>query len=78
MIIHKRQVLDRGLDYLDLYLIHMPFGEYFGSWRAMEELYREGRIRAGHSAVECAAGRDRYPQICSQGAYERKSWYLGF
>ena len=46
MIIHKRQVLDRGLDYLDLYLIHMPFGDYFGSWRAMEELYREGRIRA--------------------------------
>ena len=46
MIIHKRQVLDRGLDYLDLYLIHMQFGDYYGSWRAMEELYREGRIRA--------------------------------
>lgn len=35
-----------GLDYLDLYLIHMPFGDYYGSWRAMEELYREGRVRA--------------------------------
>lgn len=35
-----------GLDYLDLYLIHMPFGDYYGSWRAMEELYKEGRIRA--------------------------------
>lgn len=35
-----------GLGYLDLYLVHMPFGDYFGSWRAMEELYREGRIRA--------------------------------
>ena len=34
------------LDYLDLYLIHQPFGDVHGSWRAMEELYEEGRIRA--------------------------------
>ncbi|CAH0289275.1 MULTISPECIES: aldo/keto reductase [Bacillaceae] len=34
------------LDYLDLYLIHQPFGDVFGSWRAMEELNREGKIRA--------------------------------
>lgn len=34
------------LDYLDLYLIHQPFGDYYGSWRAMEELYKEGQIRA--------------------------------
>lgn len=33
-------------DYLDLYLIHMPYGDYFGSWRAMEELYRDGKVRA--------------------------------
>jgi diketogulonate reductase-like aldo/keto reductase len=34
------------LDYLDLYLIHQPYGDIYGSWRAMEELYEEGRIKA--------------------------------
>ncbi|PRS44671.1 2,5-diketo-D-gluconic acid reductase [Bacillus sp. RJGP41] len=34
------------LDYLDLYLIHQPYGDVYGSWRAMEELYRDGKIRA--------------------------------
>jgi 2,5-diketo-D-gluconate reductase A len=34
------------MDYLDLYLIHQPFGDVHGSWRAMEELYKEGKVKA--------------------------------
>lgn len=35
-----------GLDYLDLYLLHKPYGNYYAAWRACERLYKEGRIRA--------------------------------
>ena len=35
-----------GLDYLDLYLLHKPYGNYYAAWRAVERLYKEGRIRA--------------------------------
>jgi 2,5-diketo-D-gluconate reductase A len=34
------------LDYLDLYLIHQPYGDVYGAWRDMEKLYGEGRVRA--------------------------------
>lgn len=34
------------LDYLDLYLIHQPYGDIFGSWRAMQELMQEGKVKA--------------------------------
>lgn len=42
----ERSLQRLQLEYLDLYLIHQPFGDVYGAWRAMEELYREGRSRA--------------------------------
>jgi 2,5-diketo-D-gluconate reductase A len=42
----ERSINKLQLDYLDLYLIHQPYGDVYGAWRAMEELHRAGRIRA--------------------------------
>jgi 2,5-diketo-D-gluconate reductase A len=42
----ERSLQRLQLEYLDLYLIHQPLGDVYGAWRAMEELYREGQIRA--------------------------------
>lgn len=42
----ERSIDKLQLDYLDLYLIHQPYGDVYGAWRAMEELHRAGRIRA--------------------------------
>ena len=45
-----------GLDYIDLYLIHQPMGDYIGAWRAMEEAYKAGKLKA-IGVCNC------YPQI---------------
>ncbi len=50
-----------GLDYLDLYLIHQPLSDYYGSWRAMEELYEAGKIRA---IGVCNFYPDRLADLC--------------
>lgn len=42
----EKTLMNLQTDYLDLYLIHMPYGDYQGSWRAMEDLYDQGRVRA--------------------------------
>jgi len=45
-IAFERSVKELQLEYLDLYLIHQAMGDYYGSWRVMKELYKEGRVRA--------------------------------
>lgn len=42
----ERSLKRLQLEYIDLYLIHQPFGDVYGEWRAMEELYHQGNIRA--------------------------------
>lgn len=57
----------------DLYLVHQPYGDYYGSWKAMVELYREGKIRAlgvsnffDDRLVDFAVSNDVIPAVCQR------------
>lgn len=49
------------IDYIDIYLIHQPYGDYYGSWKAMEELYIEGKIKA---IGVCNFSAERFVDLC--------------
>lgn len=50
-----------GLDYIDLYLIHQPYSDYYGAWRTVERLYREGKVRA---VGVCNFSPERLTDLC--------------
>lgn len=53
------------VDYLDLYLIHQPYGDYYGAWKAMEVLYQQGKIRA---LGVCNFSAERFVDLCLNSA----------
>lgn len=50
-----------NIDYIDLYLIHQPYGDYYGSWRALEELYQRGSVKA---IGVCNFSAERFVDLC--------------
>lgn len=52
----ERSLERLGLDYVDLYLIHQPFGDVHCSWQAMEDLYEEGKVRRSASVTSIPTG----------------------
>lgn len=57
----KTSLKNFGLNYIDLYLIHQPYGDYYGSWKAMEELYKQGKVRA---IGVCNFSAERFVDLC--------------
>lgn len=57
----EQSLVRLGLEYIDLYLIHMPFGDYYGTWKALERLYNTGRVRA---IGVCNFEPDRLIDLC--------------
>lgn len=57
----KESLKNLDVDYIDLYLIHQPFGDYYGAWRAMEELYQQGKVKA---IGVCNFTADRFVDLC--------------
>lgn len=57
----ERSCANLGVSYIDIYLIHQPYNDYYGSWRAMEELYDEGRIKV---IGVCNFSAERLVDLC--------------
>ncbi|MDD3027852.1 MAG: aldo/keto reductase [Erysipelotrichaceae bacterium] len=56
----QTSIANLQVDYLDLYLIHQPYGDYYGSWRALETLYQQGKVRA---IGVCNFSRERFMDL---------------
>lgn len=57
----ERSLENLGTDYIDIYLIHQPYGDYYGSWRAMEQLYEQGKVKVIGVCNFCA---ERLLDLC--------------
>lgn len=57
----ERSLKNLGTDYIDIYLIHQPYGDYYGSWRAMEQLYEQGKVKVIGVCNFCA---ERLLDLC--------------
>ncbi|MEG0275792.1 MAG: aldo/keto reductase [Coprobacillus sp.] len=56
----ERSLSKLKVDYLDMYLIHQPYGDYYGSWRALEKLYIEGKVKV---IGVCNFSKERYMDL---------------